>query len=108
MTTVHAPQILRLKAGEIRAWHPARGIGIEVMSGRIWLTREDDVQDHFVAAGGTIAVGPAVHAVIEADGDVVLRIRTGHRGFGPWLIALLRRMRPRCEVREVPYAWVPG
>ncbi|MBS0444821.1 MAG: hypothetical protein JSR59_02615 [Proteobacteria bacterium] len=69
---------------------------------------QDDTRDHFVAAGGSISIDAASRAVVEADGDVVLRIRTTSGGFGRWMRALLRRLRPRYEVREVPYAWVPG
>jgi hypothetical protein len=42
---------------------------IRVMSGRVWITIETDVNDYWLCAGGTLALPRNRHIVIEADSE---------------------------------------
>jgi hypothetical protein len=93
MSRFTAPITLRLEAGQIISWHRARPLQIEVLSGRIWLTQQNDSADHFVGAGSRIGIGPAAHALIGAETPVVLRLDAGRNFVGPLLRALGSRLR---------------
>lgn len=46
-----------------------RGGRLEVITGRIWLTREGELDDHVVAGGQSVCVEGSAAAVIEAWDD---------------------------------------
>ena len=47
----------------------SQGGRLEVIAGRVWLTREGELDDHLVAGGQSVCVAGAAAAVIEAWGD---------------------------------------
>lgn len=47
---------------------PAHAVWLQVEAGRIWLTRSDDLDDHFIEAGQTFALEGSLQVVVEADG----------------------------------------
>ena len=46
-----------------------RGGQLEVITGRVWLTREGELDDHVVAGGQSVSVEGSASAVIEAVDD---------------------------------------
>jgi hypothetical protein len=47
----------------------AAGGRLEVLDGRVWLTRAGDADDHFVARGESVLVPPLARALVEALDD---------------------------------------
>jgi hypothetical protein len=73
----HAP--FRIAAGAVLALRHGRGLRVEVMEGRLWITAAGDTQDHFVGPGGRHALGQAHAVVIEnvGSGTALLRLVPG-------------------------------
>jgi len=57
-----------LRAGQVMALGAAGG-RLEVLHGRVWLTREGDLDDHVVATGESLRIAPNGSALIEAWDD---------------------------------------
>ena len=57
---------LDLSSGTLVPFSSTRGERVRVLSGRVWLTEEDDLHDALLASGQEIALGGHGLAVIEA------------------------------------------
>lgn len=60
------PPATTLRPGQARVINASEGLTIRVLQGRMWVTRPDDRQDHFLTAGQDMPLtGPMV--VVEPD-----------------------------------------
>ncbi|HYG53672.1 MAG TPA: DUF2917 domain-containing protein [Burkholderiales bacterium] len=59
--------ILRLKNKDFLRMRSARGIAIEVLTGRVWITEDGRAADAFVAAGRRYDVSGDGLVLIEAE-----------------------------------------
>ena len=57
---------LDLPGGTLMPFSSVRGERVRVLSGRVWLTEEGDLNDSFLASGEEVALGGHGLAVIEA------------------------------------------
>ena len=57
-----------LRPGRIVALGPLGG-ALEVLHGRVWLTRANDLDDHVVEAGQRVEIAPLEHAMLEGLDD---------------------------------------
>ncbi|MEO8186427.1 MAG: DUF2917 domain-containing protein [Burkholderiaceae bacterium] len=57
---------LDLPGGTLVPFSSVRGERVRVLSGRVWLTEEGDLNDEFLASGEEVALGGHGLAVIEA------------------------------------------
>jgi hypothetical protein len=66
-----SPRFLQLQPGQIvradDAW-------LSVVRGRVWVTRANDPDDHFLAGGQSMRLAPGAAALIEADGPAQLAL----------------------------------
>jgi len=65
---------LQLPAGELRRWRSAGTVELQVLAGRVWVTQSGDEDDHFLAAGDTLALRRGALALIEAESGASLRL----------------------------------
>jgi quercetin dioxygenase-like cupin family protein len=65
---------LQLAAGELHRWRSARAVELQVLAGRVWVTQSGDEDDHFLAAGDTLALRRGALALIEAEDAARLRL----------------------------------
>ena len=79
-----------MDVGEVLAGIALRPCSIRVVAGRVWITREGDIDDHWLSAGQRLAVHPDQLIVVEGDSGLcqVEIACVNHRGA---LIAVLRR-----------------
>src|SRR4051794_27560979 len=79
-----------LRAGRVLALGSSGG-KLEVLHGRVWLTRAGDVDDHFVDFGQSVVIPAAGRALVEAlDGDEPALIAWRPGTVVDWLAAVLR------------------
>ncbi len=97
------PVTLKLSQGEVLAWDQA-AVRVRVVSGRIWLTRRNDLVDHFLHHGQCFELRRSQGTLIEAEQDVWLRFERD----GSWFGTLLRRVGRRLTGRATPAATVAG
>lgn len=74
MTHFRLPLTLQFAPGESLRWTQRRGVKLEVLSGRIWLTHRGDPHDHFLHAGESCTLRRETASLIGADGPVSVRI----------------------------------
>ncbi|MBL0729281.1 DUF2917 domain-containing protein [Piscinibacter sp. HJYY11] len=101
------PVTLRLQAGEVLAWQQAPARMRVVGGGRVWVTQQDDLGDHFLHHGECFELQRERRVVIEAEHEVLLRFErdpTWHGRLG----GLLRRGLRRLTRRASPAATVAG
>jgi hypothetical protein len=76
MSSTHAPRSVQLPEGELlRCDDATRGVWLSVLRGRVWLTRANDPDDHFLDGGHSMWLSPGAQALASAEGgpaDVVL------------------------------------
>lgn len=58
-----------LARGQVVRLRLARPMRLELHAGRVWLTWPGDLDDHFIAAGESLALGPVADLVVEGDGE---------------------------------------
>ena len=67
--------VLRLNNSDFLRLRGARGVAIEVMDGRVWITEDGRASDCFLAPGGRYRVGGDGLVLVEAETDATdLRI----------------------------------
>ena len=64
-----AGMVLQLKSRDFLRLRGARGVAIEVVGGRVWITEDGREADSFLAAGGRYRVGGDGLVLIEAEND---------------------------------------
>jgi Protein of unknown function (DUF2917) len=87
----------RLASGSMQRLAPGEALRLGrlggellVVEGRIWLTRDNDLGDHFIEPGQRVRLGVAEHAVIESarsDEAVALRWNPRRQSFVGALLA---------------------
>ena len=63
-----AERPFRIAAGAVLCLRHARGLQVQVIEGRLWVTAEGDAEDHVVGPGGTLPLGRARAVVMENIG----------------------------------------
>ena len=97
LASLSGPPGCRLCAG--RAWALGRRGGrLEVLAGRVWLTRAGELDDHVVEAGQSLRLAGSRGAVVEAWGDgrpavVAWKPRTAIEAAGDLVRSLVGRAR---------------
>jgi Protein of unknown function (DUF2917) len=61
--------VLRLKHSDFLRLRCARGLAIEVVDGRVWITEDGREADSFLAPGGCYRVGGDGLVLVEAEAD---------------------------------------
>ena len=61
--------VLRLKNKDFLRLRGARGVAIEVVDGRVWITEDGRTTDSFLAAGGRYRVSGDGLVLIGAEND---------------------------------------
>jgi hypothetical protein len=61
--------VLRLENRDFLRLRGARGVAIEVLDGRVWITEDGLRADRFLAAGGRYRVGGDGLVLVEAQRD---------------------------------------
>jgi hypothetical protein len=100
MTTPLHTLDLQLAAGELHRWRSARTVELQVLAGRVWVTQSGDEDDHFLAAGDTLALRRGALALIEAESGANLRLFAAAAALPstPWWGRLAGRRRPPATV----------
>ena len=101
------PVTLRLQAGEVLAWQQAPARMRVVGGGRVWITQQNDLDDHFLYHGECFELHREKRVLIEAEHEVWMRFerdRTWPVGLGAWCRRMLRRL----IRRATPAATVAG
>lgn len=106
--------MLRLTLRDFLSLQGARGMAIDVLVGRVWITEDGRSGDSFVDAGRSYRVGGQGLVLIGAEkrageaaeaAEVVVR-HSGARAAWAWLwsgvIGLLREWRTRRELQALP------
>ncbi|QRX82112.1 DUF2917 domain-containing protein [Glaciimonas sp. PAMC28666] len=78
-----------MNAGDVLAGIALRPCSLRVVAGRVWITREGDLDDHWLIAGQRLPIQPDQLIVVEADSSAsqVEIACVNNRGV---LIAILR------------------
>ena len=71
-----SPVTLNLARGELLRWHQGR-VQLRVVSGTAWVTRPNDLDDHFLRPGQTIDL---CDGLIGAESDLCLCIEAAQAG----------------------------
>ena len=67
--------IMRVKKGHVMSIpQAAKGCRVSCLSGVLWLTRENDPEDHIITADSGLVIEHHGHSVIEAITDCVVCI----------------------------------
>lgn len=72
-STACAP--FRIAPGAMLVLRRGRGMRIEVIEGRLWVTARGDAQDHFIGPGGQHTLGQVQAVVIENLGPAPALLR---------------------------------
>jgi len=84
------PSLTGLAAGQARSLERMTGMRLQVWSGRLWITGDDEADDHFVSAGQTLLLGGG-RTVIEADaGPARYSLTRERQAQSPWIAASRR------------------
>lgn len=97
------PVTLKLNRGEVLAWHQAAA-RLRVVSGQVWITRHDDLIDHFLHHGQCFELRRSHGTLIQAEQEVCLRFERDASVWRSWLSGLWRRL----IGRATPAATVAG
>ncbi|HEX2011792.1 MAG TPA: DUF2917 domain-containing protein [Roseateles sp.] len=63
--------VLQLQDGDL---HAVDAIWLTVLEGRVWVTRAEDPQDHFVGPGGSLRLEAGSQALLGAEGPARVRV----------------------------------
>ncbi|HEY0821049.1 MAG TPA: DUF2917 domain-containing protein [Rhizobacter sp.] len=101
------PVTLRLQAGEVLAWQQAPARVRVVGGGRVWVTQQHDLEDHFLRHGECFELRRERRTLIEAEHEVWLRFERDP-SWQQRLGRLLGRGLRRLTGRATRAATVPG
>lgn len=74
-TAAQVPAATTLRRGELLVWRGSRRARLLVVEGRAWVTRPDDLLDHFLGPGASLCLPRGAHVLIGAETDVTLRLQ---------------------------------
>jgi len=60
--------IVRLNRNDLLRLRAARGVGIQVVTGRVWITEDGSAVDNFLEPGGTYRVSGNGLVLVESHG----------------------------------------
>jgi len=83
---------LQLCRGELLAWWRPRQARLRVLSGVAWVSRSNDLTDHFLPPGASLTLPRHSRVLIEAENDVALSLE-----FEPGWFAFARALRRPIE-----------
>jgi hypothetical protein len=66
--------VLRLENRDFLRLREARGVAIEVVGGRVWITEYGSPADRFLGAGGRYRVGGDGLVLVGAEGATEVRV----------------------------------
>ena len=66
--------VLRLKNNDFLRLRGARGVAIEVVAGRVWITEDGCEADRFLASGGRYCVGGDGLVLVGAEAATEVRL----------------------------------
>lgn len=66
--------LLRLENNDFLRLRGARGVAIEVMNGRVWITEDGLREDSFLGAGGRYLVGGDGLVLVGAEAATEVRV----------------------------------
>ena len=72
MLEFRSPVVVQLSPGELLRCRQAGDLTISVLAGRIWVTRANDPDDHFLETGATMRLVAGAQALVGAEGNVRL------------------------------------
>ena len=75
MSSSSDPRVLQLRDGEMIRADDAR---LVVEHGRVWVTRRNDLDDHFLDAGAAIELAAGCNALVGAEGPARVRLVRPH------------------------------
>ena len=58
--------VIALQAGEVLTLDDAQGVRIHARLGTVWITEEDDIEDHIVGPGEALVVAKRGRTVVQA------------------------------------------
>lgn len=87
---------VHLRDGELLRCDERRAHWLSVLRGRVWVTRADDPDDHFLDAGQAIRLAAGCRALVSAEGPAQLMLHAGEsaRKARATIGLLLPRLRP--------------
>ena len=69
--------VLQLQDGQLLRCADTRDVWLTVVRGRVWVTRADDPDDHFLTAGQAMRLAPGAKAIVGAEGMAQLMVMQG-------------------------------
>ena len=67
--------VVALKTGDVITLDDAQGLSIHARVGTVWVTEEDDFEDHIVAAGDALVIDKPGRTVVQALAPAWISIR---------------------------------
>jgi hypothetical protein len=101
MLKFSGPLVLQLQRGELL---PLADVRLSVERGCVWVTREGDIDDHFLAAGESMPIERGARAIVGADSPAQLHLAPLRSAWWTALRAWRRRRRVP-EPSRPPVAW---
>lgn len=95
MLKLDPPVVLPLQPGQMLHWQQAEAVTLRVLRGRVWVTRANDPDDHFLDAGASLRLAARAKALIGAESATQIAIEREPRRAGaprrrPLLAALAK------------------
>ena len=76
MLKLATPLALQLSDGQLLCWTQSVAVRLRVVAGRVWVTRPDDPDDHFLDAGDQLRLDARSRVLIGAEGEARLAVDT--------------------------------
>jgi hypothetical protein len=74
MLKLPTPLVLQLNDGQLLRWTQAVAVHLRVVTGRVWVTRPGDPDDHFLDAGDQLRLDARSRVLIGAEGHAQLAV----------------------------------
>jgi hypothetical protein len=82
--------VQKISRNESRSFAARRGTIVRVAQGRVWLTRDGDIQDYVLSAGDSLDVAAGGKLVLFGLTEALFQIDTPARAPGVWSGILAR------------------
>lgn len=77
MLSFASPVVLQLQPGQLIRCVHAGATQLRVVQGRVWVTRANDLGDHFLEPGQAIHLAPGARALVSAEGTAQVLVEAG-------------------------------
>jgi hypothetical protein len=74
MLRLPTPLVLQLSDGQLLRWTQSVAVRLRVVTGRVWVTRPGDPDDHFLDAGDQLRLDARSRVLIGAEGEARLAV----------------------------------